>query len=42
MSNKNVNSPQMEVKNFANFALFRGEQNLDYGDMATLMEKAMQ
>ena len=42
MNNNDTNSPQMEVKNFANFALFRGEQNIDYGDMATLMEKAMQ
>lgn len=42
MKKETSNRSQIEVKNFANFALFRGDQNIDYGDMASLMEKAIQ
>lgn len=42
MKKDNIDRPQIEVRNFANFALFRGDQSVDYGDMASLMEKAMQ
>lgn len=41
MSKQDTSLVNMEVKNFANFALYCGDEQFGYGDMSSLMEEAM-